>query len=309
MAKEGRLKAAKGLLGQTVKEFFRDRCPKHAAAISYYTAFAVAPMLVVVMALVAVFLGADGAREAVLAPLGDLLGPGSAALLEDLVRDADESGKGATAAAVGALVLLVGATGAVWNLQDSINDVWGVPRREGAALLRVLRERFLSLAMVLGLAFLLMVSLVVSAGWDAVGRFLLPEGGWARGVFQVVHVVLAVALFTVLIAAIYRILPDALIAWKDVWVGAFATAVLLTAGKSLLGLYLGQGAFGSAYGAASSLAVLLAWVYYASLIFFLGAEFTQVYADRHGSLVRHKGKWPPLKARVHREGGHEADPR
>jgi membrane protein len=292
-----RLQAAREVLAQTVKEFFEDRCPRLAAALSYYTAFAVAPMLVVIVALVAVFLGEDGAREAVLAPLEELMGPKSADLLEELVREADDGKRGAAAATLGALVLLVGATAAVVELQESINVVWGVPPVQGRKFLRMLRERFLSLAMVLGLGFLLLVSLAVSAAWDAVGGALLPESGWGRMAGKAVHTLLAVAIFTALLAAIYRILPDAVVAWRDVWIGALVTAVLLTIGKTVLGAYLGGGSFGSAYGAAGSLAVFLAWIYFASMIFFLGAEFTQVYADRHGSLQRHRGKRFPLKPR------------
>jgi membrane protein len=278
------------LLRRTLREWVDDHCARLAAALAYYTVFAMAPLLVVALAVAGLAFDQPAARSALVGEMRSLVGSDGAVLLEEALANAARGGHGALATAVGTVVLLVGASGAFAELQGSLNAIWGVRAPRGKALARLLRERVLSFSLVLVLGFLLLASLLVSAALAALAQRL---GGGLLGaaevLFRLANGLVSLALFTLLIAAIYRVLPDAQVAWRDVWAGAALTAVLLTVGKALIGLYLGRGTLGSAYGAAGALAVLLAWAYYVGLIFFLGAEFTQVLADSRGELVPRRG--------------------
>jgi membrane protein len=217
--------------------------------------------------------------------VGGLVGSEGAGLIETMIQSAQQPGTGMVATILGVIGLLLGALGAFGQLQDALNTIWEVKPKPGGGVLAILRDRLLSLGMVLVVGFLLLVSLVVSAGLAAVGNFmagLLPD---SELLLQVLNFVLSFAVITVLFALMFKYLPDAKIAWGDVWIGAAITALLFTIGKVLIGLYLGNASVTSSYGAAGSLAVLLLWMYYSAQIFFLGAEFTQVYANRFGSRV------------------------
>jgi membrane protein len=280
------LKTMWEVVRETFSKWIDDKSPRLAASLAYYTVFAMAPTLVIVIAVAAMFFGHDAAQGKIVSQIQGLVGRDGAEAVQTVLKNSAQQDAGVIATIVGFVVLLAGATSVFIELQDSLNSIWGVAPKPGRGITGLLRDRFLSFAMVIGVGFVLMVSLLVSAAIAALGDWLghaMP--GVSVVLLQVLQNAISIAIFTVLIGAIYKVLPDARIAWRDVLVGASITAVLFTIGKFLIGLYLGQGSVASTYGAAGSLAVLLVWVYYSALIFFLGAEFTQVYANRWGRRV------------------------
>jgi membrane protein len=202
-----------------------------------------------------------------------------------MLANAGRHGSGALATVIGVATILFGATGVVGQLQTSLNKIWEVEPRPGRGVLGIVRDRLFSFAMVLAIGFLLLVSLAISAALAAVDSYAASLLPGSEALLQVVNFVVALGIVTGLFALMYRYLPDVRIAWRDVWIGAAVTALLFTIGKFLIGLYLGNSTVGSTYGAAASLVILLLWVYYSSQILFLGAEFTEVYARRHGSRI------------------------
>lgn len=263
-----------------------DNAPRLGAALAYYTIFSLAPLLVIVIGVAGLVFGKDAARGQVTGQVSHLVGQQGGEAVQTMVANAGEPGHGTLGTIVGVVMLFLGAAGLFGQLQAALNTVWGVRPKPGGGIWGMLRERFLSLSMVLGVAFLLIVSLVVSSTLAAVGGVL---GDWQTGIVgQVVTTAIDLVVITLLFALIFRYLPDAEVSWKDVWFGAVVTAVLFTVGKLLIGLYLGQAAVGSAYGAAGSLAALLVWIYYAAQIFLFGAELTQAYAKEHGSRIAPK---------------------
>ena len=272
------------LLKQAYLEWSEDEAPRLAAALAYYTTFSLAPVLVIVVAVAGLAFGADEVRAA------RRPGPQPARRRRgrprphDVARGGPAQGQpGGHCAGVGHAALR--RVRPVRALQDALNTIWDVEPQPGRGLLGVLKDRFLSFTMVLGVGFLLLVSLVLAAALQAVQAF---AQGWVDGmaaVFQALGFVLDLGLTTLLFAMLFKFLPDVKILWSDVWRGALATAVLFTAGKFALGAYIGRGAVGSAYGAAGSLAIVLIWVYYSAQILLFGAEFTQVYARQRGSWV------------------------
>jgi membrane protein len=271
------------LLKQTLSEWMDDNVPALAAALAYYTLFSIAPMLIIAIAVAGLAFGKEAAHGEIQSQLQSLIGDAGAKVVEDMVASASRPSSGILATLVGVGVLAFAATGVFVQLQDSLNTIWKVKKRQMNGLLAFLRQRLLSFAMVLGIGFLLLVSLVLSAALAAAGAFLirlLPD--W-EVVLHLVNLAVSFAVITVLFAMIYKVLPDTRVAWSDVWLGAVVTSLLFSLGKLGIGLYLGKSSVSSAYGAAGSFAVLLLWVYYSSQLLFLGAEFTQVYARRHGS--------------------------
>jgi membrane protein len=267
-------------------QWVEDKAPRLGAALAYYTIFSIAPLLVIAIAVAGFVFGPEAARGQITGQVEHLVGRQGGEAVEAMVESASKPGAGAVGTALGAVMLLLGAAGLFGQLQDALNTVWEVRPKPGRGVWGLVRDRFLSLSMVLGVAFLLLVSLVVSSALAAVGGLLKD---WQTGAIgQVVTTVSDLVVITVLFALIYRYLPDAEVAWRDVWLGAAVTAALFTAGKFLIGLYLGRAGVGSAYGAAGSLAVLLVWLYYAAQIFLFGAELTKAYADRMGSRIRPK---------------------
>ena len=281
------LKTGWDVVTETFSKWIDDKCPRLAAALAYYTIFAMAPTLVVVIGVASMVFGQDAAQGKIVTEVQDLVGREGAEAVQTILKNSAQDDAGLIATTLGFLAVIVGATTVFVELQDSLNTIWGVTPKPGRGILGVLRDRFLSFAMVIGTGFMLMISLVVSAGLSALEAWMagaLPNiSVW---LLQGMNTVLSIAIFTVLIGAIYKVLPDVEITWRDVAIGAAITAVLFTFGKFLIGLYLGQGSIASTYGAAGSLAVLFVWVYYSALIFFLGAEFTQVYANRWGGRVQ-----------------------
>ncbi len=261
-----------------------DFAPSMGAAISYYTVFSLAPLLVIVIAVAGAVFGREAVQGEIVGQLQDLIGREGAIAVQGLIKSASEPTKGLVAGIISLGVLLVGATTVFAELQSALDRIWHVPEKaKPSGLWAVLRARVLSFGLILGLAFLLMVSLSISAGISAFGSFasgLLP--GW-EVLLQGVNMALAVGTTTVLFAMIFKFMPSVEIDWKDVWVGAGVTAVLFEVGKFAIGLYLGKSGVNESFAAAGSLVVLLAWVYYAAQIFLLGAEFTKVYSDDNGS--------------------------
>jgi membrane protein len=271
------------LLQEAGNEWLEDKAPRLGAALAYYTIFALAPLLLIVIAVAGFVFGEDAARGELFEQIRGLVGDRGAAAIEAMVANANQKEANTLATIVGVAMLLVGAAGLFGQLQDALNTVWEVQPKPGRGLWGFLRDRFLSFTMVLGCAFLLLVSLVVSAVLAALGSLF---GDWQASVVgQLINIAVSFGVITGLFAMIYRFLPDVQLAWKDVWLGAAITALLFTVGKWLIGLYLGHSSIGSAYGAAGSLAVLLVWLYYSAQIFLFGAELTKAYADKHGSRI------------------------
>ena len=279
-----RLRHLFDLCRRAVMAWIDDFAPSMGAAISYYTVFSLAPLLIIVIAGAGAVFGREAVQGEIVGQLQGLIGREGAIAVQGLIKSASEPAKGLVAGAISIVVLMVGATTVFAELQSALDRIWHVPEKEKpSGLWAILRARVLSFGLILGLAFLLMVSLSISAGISAFGSFasgLLP--GW-EVLLQVVNMALAVGITTVLFAMIFKFMPSVEIDWKDVWVGAGVTAVLFEIGKFAIGLYLGKSGVNESFAAAGSLVVLLAWVYYAAQIFLLGAEFTKVYSEDNGS--------------------------
>lgn len=271
------------LVKTTGTEFWRDKAPRLGAALAFYTALSLSPLLVVVIAIAGFVYGQEAARGELAGQIRDLVGDEGAQAVQTILAHQTKQG-GVIATVIGIITLVVGATGVFAELQDAIDTVWGVKDEDRpGGIGAMLKDRLMSFSLVCGLAFLLLVSLVFSAilsGLSGIVNGWLPDtAAWLHGA----NLVLSFALTTVMFAFIFKVLPHARPAWSDVWTGAALTAVLFTLGKYLIGLYLGRAAVGSAYGAAGSFVVLLVWIYYSTQILLLGAEFTQIYATRCGS--------------------------
>ncbi|HEX6370812.1 MAG TPA: YihY/virulence factor BrkB family protein [Longimicrobium sp.] len=274
-----------GLLKDTFKDFSDDECPVRAAALSYYIVFSLPPLLILILLIASAVFDPAEVQRALMEQMGGFMGPQGAQEIGTIMQEAERPGGRGLKAVLGIAAILFGATGSFLQLQSALNRAWEVepdPREGG--IKNLIFKRILSLGMILGVAFLLLVSLALSAALSAVGGMigrLIPGG--SEVVAHVFNFLLSFVVITGLFAAIYKVLPDARISWKDVRVGAVVTALLFTIGKFLLGLYLGRSNPGEAFGAAGSLALLLVWIYYSSMIVLLGAEFTQAWAIRKGS--------------------------
>ena len=288
------------MIKSAVTAWVDDYAPSMGAALSYYTLFSLAPLLIIVIAVAGMVFEQEAAQGAIVSQLSGIMGADGAAAIEGMLKAAREPTKGVLATIIGIALLLVGATAIFAELQSALDRIWRVPAAKAeSGIWHLLRTRLLSFGLVLGLGFLLVVSLVVSASLAALGTWW---GGWFGGwdvILQVVNFAVSIAIFTLLFAMICKIMPRARISWGDVWLGAAVTASLFTAGKLVIGLYLGKSGLASGYGAAGSLVVLVAWVYYSAQIFLFGAEYTWVYANEVGSraLAPVPGAAPTLPAR------------
>jgi membrane protein len=272
------------LLKQTFQEWLQDKAPQLGAALAYYTVFSLAPLILVLLAIVGVVFRDDpaGAWNKITQQMSYFLDPSAVQVVQDIAQKASQPGKSTVATIIGIALAILGASGVFGQLQDALNTIWGVKAKPSQGIWGFLRSRFLSFGMVAGICFLLLVSLAIEAllkGFSHYVQSILPGG---MVVALAVYLVFDFAVVVLLFAMIFKFLPDVKIQWRDVWIGAAMTAILFGIGKWLLGFYLGSGAAGSAYGAASSLITLLLWVYYSSQILLFGAEFTQVYAQRAG---------------------------
>lgn len=271
---------------KAVTAWMDDFAPSMGAAISYYTVFSLAPLLVIVIAIAGAMFGQDAVRGAVAAQLQDMIGRDGAVAVQGMIRSASEPSKGLLAGAISIGLLVVGATTVFAELQSALDRIWHVPEKaKPTGIWAVLRARVLSFGLILGLAFLLMVSLLVSTAVAAFGSWagaLLPA--WEVLLIGI-NVLVSLGISTLLFAMIFKFMPTVPIRWHDVWIGAGVTAVLFEIGKAGIGFYLGKSGVSDSFAAAGSLVVILAWVYYAAQIFLLGAEFTKVYANEHGSVA------------------------
>ena len=272
-----------GLTKDTVAGFIADEALSRAAAIAYFTIFSIAPLLLVVIAIAGLLFGREAAQAAIMGQFSGLMGQGSGQALQSMLQSAGSQSQksGTIATIIGLVTLLVTASGAFGEIQSALNKIWKAEPKAG--LSRLVRARAASLGLVLTLGFLLLMSLVVSAGLAALGNWVDGIFPGAKILMAVVNFVITLVLLSAVFAAIYKFLPDKPIAWRDVAVGAVATGLLFTIGKSLIGLYIGQAKVAESYGMAGSLIVILVWIYYSTLTFLLGAEFTRAYAERHGS--------------------------
>ena len=273
------------LLKETVDEWQKDKVDRMAAALAYYTLFSIAPLLVIAVAVAGAVFGQEAARGEVVTQIQGLLGKAGAEVIQTALANTQnpQAGNGIVPTVISTLVLIFGASGVFVQLQDSLNAVWNVEESSKAGVKAVVRKRIFSFAMVITIGFILMISLVVSAGLAALSTFTNQLFPALASLWRLLNLVISLGTFTFLFALIYKYIPDIKIAWRDVLVGAAFTSVLFSIGKELLGLYLGNGAFGSTYGAAGSLVTVLAWIYYSVQIMLFGAEFTQVYTRRYGS--------------------------
>ena len=279
-----RLNPVWSLARQAVNAWIDDYAPSMGAALSYYTLFSIAPLLLIVTALAGMVFGDAAARGEIFGQLRDLMGDEGAAAVERLLQSADRPHGGVIATVTGVVMLLLGATSVFGELQNALDRIWRAPARaKHAGWWNLLRSRLLSFGMILGIAFLLMVSLIVSALLAALGKLWGPAfAGWET-VAHLLDLLSSFGIVTLLFAMIYKLIPRVSIRWHDVWIGAAVTAALFAVGKFLIGLYIGKSSLASAFGAAGSLAVMMVWVYYSAQIFLLGAEFTWVYAHAYGS--------------------------
>lgn len=267
----------------TVFAWIKHNASSLGAALSFYTLFSIAPILVIAMAVAGSLFGAHVAEAHVLDQMQALLGEAGAAAVQSLLASAHQSGLKGVAAVLGVVTLLVGATSVFGELQNTLDTIWKSPQKDGVAWWRILRSRILSVGLILGVGFLLMVSLLFSAALAALGAWFGAFMVQWSVILPAVDLLLSLGLTTVLFALIYKYVPREQIAWGDVWIGGLVTACLFSVGKLLIGQYLGRSSLSSAYGAAGSIMVLLLWIYYSAQIFLLGAEFTHVFAYRLGS--------------------------
>jgi membrane protein len=273
------------MLKQTVAEFNNDNAFRLGAALAFYTALSISPLLLLVIALAGLIFGGDAARDEVHRQLDATLGEEQAQTVKGLLKGGDSKAGGWIATLVGVGTLLVGATGVFAQLQDSLNTVWAVKGQQTTGgFWRAVKDRLLSFSMVAGMAFLVLVSMLLNAALSAIEKYI--QGDQVNWLFKAGNWGLSLLLTFAMFAMIFKVLPHVRIKWSDVWVGAALTTVLFVIGKSLIGLYLGKVAPGSSFGAAGSFVVLLLWIYYSSLILLFGAEFTQVYATRAGSATQ-----------------------
>jgi len=270
------------VLRETGGSWSQDEAPRMAAALAYYTTFSVGPLLLIAIAVSGLVFDPDTARREILDQISGLVGRQGAEAVATVVANASRDRGGSIMATIlGSIALLFGASGVFGELQTSLNKIFRVEKKKGRGLLGLLKDRFLSFAMVLGIAFLLLVSLVVSAALQA---FESIVAGWAGDAFlmKALYTVVSFGVLTLLFGLIFKVIPDARLRWRSVTLGAGLTAALFTGGKILIGLYLGKSGVAGKYGAAGSLAVFLIWIYYSAQILFLGAEFTRAWAFHHG---------------------------
>ena len=274
------------LLKQTFSEWSEDKAPVFAAALAYYTVFSLAPLLVIIIGILGIIYGQGNAQDQIISQIQSLTSENVATTIKGILDAQADSGGGVLATVLGTITLLVGATGVFAQLQNALNTIWEVkPDPDKGGVMHLIMVRLLSLGMVLAIAFLLLVSLLLSTALSVLGNYFADVLPGAEFIWQIVNVLVSFAVVTLLFALIFKYLPDVKVAWSDVWVGAAVTSLLFVIGKFLISWYLSRGGVASTYGAAGSLVVLLLWVYYSAQILFFGAEFTQVYAKEEGSRI------------------------
>ena len=282
------------ILKLTYQDWQADNASRLAAALAYYTIFSLAPMLVIVISVTGLIWEAESVQTQILGQVQGLIGPEGADFVANLISNRGTPAEGIVALIIGILTLLFGALGVFNELHNSLNLIWNIRVERPKGFLRSIKQllidRFLSFAMILTIGFLLLVSLVITAVVSATQETIGDAFPLSELVWQVVNLALSIGVITVLFALMFKFLPDADITWHDAWIGAFVTSLLFSLGKAAIGIYLGNSAVASAFGAAGSLVLLLLWIYYSAQILFFGAEFTQVYANQYGSKIAPEGK-------------------
>ena len=309
------LSDALNILKRTYQEWREDRASRLAAALAYYTIFSLAPLLVIAIAVAGFIWTQDAVEAQVMGQIQSLVGADGAAFVGDLIKGASNPAEGIIATIIGLVTLLFGALGVFNELHNSLNIIWEVKEEKPESFWHAIKDaivdRFLSFTMVLGIGFLLLVSLVVSAGLSATQELVGNAFPVPEFLLQLLNLIISIGVITVLFAMMYKYLPDVEVPWRYVWLGAFATAVLFSLGKMVIGIYLGNSAVASSFGAAGSLVLLLLWVYYSAQILFFGAEFTQVYANTYGPkiLPDDDEETSPTKSSITKEGKPISAPR
>lgn len=273
-------------LWDSVEAWLEDNAASMGAAVAYYTIFSLAPLLLMVIAIAGFVFGHDAAQGAILHQFDGLIGTNGAQVVQAILRGANSTRGGIISLIIGSITLFIGATSVFAELQSSIDKIWGAKPRPGRAIWKLLKIRLLSFGLIIGVGFLLIVSLAVSSVLAALEMFWSSHlQGW-ENVLQISNMLLSFVVITILFALIYKVLPSIKLAWNDVWWGAAVTSFLFSLGKYAIGLYIGKSALSSSFGAAGAFVILIAWVYYSAQIFFLGTEFTYLYTTRFGSLSR-----------------------
>jgi membrane protein len=280
------LKAKEGvsLLGSTYNEMLDDKVFKMTASLSYYTLFSIAPLLLIVIAIAGFIFGEEAARGEIVYQIEGLVGKSGAEVVQSLIKSAAFETGGLFATIISIVIILLGAMGVFIELKESLNIIWGVEPRPGKPILQLIKFRIGAFSMVLIMGFLLLVSLMLSTLIVILNAYMGNNFPVLLPVVEIMNIVLSFAITTLLFAMIFKFLPDVLLHWKYVWIGAIITSLLFSGGKYLIGLYLGSSSFSSAFGAAGSLVVLLVWLNYSALILFFGAEFTQLYRKRYSDV-------------------------
>lgn len=277
------------LLKETVQNWLADKAPRLGAALAYYSIFSLSPLLIIAIGIAGLVFGPEAARGEIVEQISQTVGEPVALALQSLLASTEKTGGATAATIIGIVLLLFGASGVFVQLQDALNTIWKVAPKPGLGIKEMVWDRLLSLGLVLTIGFLLLVSLVVSAGLQALVGFLtpasLPGGAF---LWQVISFLVSFGVLTLLLALLYKFLPDVHVRWRDIWIGAAMTALLFAVGKYLIGMYLGRGTTTSAFGAAGSLVVILIWVYYSAQIFLFGAEFIRAYAAKCGAKTEPK---------------------
>jgi membrane protein len=290
------------LVREAANDWVEDKATQQGAALAFYSLLSIAPLLVLALSIASFFFDREVVSERMVEQMRNLVGEEGGKAAESMLHSKSES-HGIFATILGVGTLLFGASGVFGQMQESLNTIWEVKPKPGGGIWQLIRARFLSMSMVLGTAFLLLVSLIVSTAVAAFGSSLQSELPGSEALMHVLTFAVTAGIATLLFALIFKFLPDAKVDWHDVWAGAFFTALLFTIGKLLIGLYLGKSQVGSAYGAAGSVVVLVLWIYYSSLIMLFGAELTQVYAQRYGSRIVPKPGAEPVTANSRAQAG------
>lgn len=286
MKKKTTIKGIWEVLKYSFKGFSNDKVMKMSSSLAYYTIFSLAPLLIIIISLSGIFLGRDAAEGKVYEQLENFVGSNTALQLQEMIKNASLSGKSNMAVIIGVVTLIIGATTVFAQIQDSINSIWGLKPKPKSDLLQFLRNRVLSFSIIVGLGFLLLVSLTISALIDGFSGSLHSQFPDVTVVFfYIINLTITLIITAVIFGAIFKVLPDAKIKWKDVAAGAMATAVLFMLGKFGISYYIRKSNVGSTYGAAGSLVILLLWVYYSAIILYFGAEFTKAFAMQYGSSI------------------------
>jgi membrane protein len=274
-----------GIFKTAGKDFIADSAPRLGASVAFYTIFSISPLFVIVIAIASFVFGAEAARGQVLDQISGLVGPSGAEAIQTLIAQPDNKTEGWMATIIAVGTLLIGSTAVFMELQAALNSIWEVKQKPGAGIWGFIKYRLLSFAMVLTIGFLLLVSLLLTAGLAGLGKYAGSRIPGFEAISQVLNFAISFGVITVLFAFIFKYMPDVRLPWRDVWVGAAFTSLLFSVGKLGLGMYLAKSSTASAFGAAGSLVAVLMWVYYSSQILFFGAELTQAYAKRRGTKV------------------------